>query len=109
MDRGIVLFKGEKMKVELNNDAVDAIFRSIFIEDYKMLKSDIQNLKDSPELAPYQKEDLKANKKYLDAMETLMSYYIGYDWESVVNLKKEKKEKKKKDKKKPKKELPEEL
>jgi hypothetical protein len=95
------------MKVELNSDAVDAIFRSIFIEDYKMLKSDIQNLKDIPELAPYQKEDLKANKKYLDAMETLMTYYIGYNWESEVNINKEKK--KKKAKKKSKKELPEEL
>jgi hypothetical protein len=97
------------MKVELNNDAVDAIFRSIFIEDYNMLKSDIQNLKDSGELPPHKQEDLKANKKYLSAMETLMTYYIGYDWEAEVNTKKIKKDKKKKDKKKSKKELQEEV
>lgn len=72
------------MKVELNNDAVDAIFTSILLQDYKMLKSDIRNLKDTPELAPYQKQDLKDNKKYLKAMKTLMTYYVGPDWKKKL-------------------------
>jgi len=72
------------MRVELNNDAVDAIFTCILFEDYKMLKSDIRNLKDSPELEPYQKQDLKDNKKYLKAMKTLMTYYVGPDWKKKL-------------------------
>jgi hypothetical protein len=72
------------MKVELNNDAVDAIFQSILIEDYKMLKSDTKRLKESPKLEKYQHEDLKANKKYLKAMKCLMEYYIGIEWKQRV-------------------------
>ena len=34
------------MKVELSSDAVDNIFRSILIQDYKSLKEDIKRLKD---------------------------------------------------------------
>jgi predicted nucleotidyltransferase len=72
------------MKVELSNDTVDAIFQSILIEDYVMLKSDTARLKDSPNLEKYQKEDLKANKEYLKAMKTLMTYYIGPEWKRKV-------------------------
>lgn len=72
------------MKVELNRDAVDAIFRSILIEDYLNLKNDIKRLKETPELQRYQKEDLEANKKYIKAMKTLMEYYIGSEWKHMV-------------------------
>jgi hypothetical protein len=73
------------MKVELNQDAVDAIFTSILIEDYKMLKHDTERLEEAKELKPHQKEDLKANKKYLKAMKKLMPYYIGFDWKTRLN------------------------
>lgn len=72
------------MKVELSNDAVDEIFRSILIQDYEALKSDIRRLESIDELAKYQKEDLKNNKKYVKAMKKLMSYYIGYNWKSYI-------------------------
>lgn len=74
------------MKVELSSDAVDNIFRSILIQDYKSLKEDIKRLKDKkPDLQAYQKEDLKANKRYKKAMEVLLEYYVGFDWKETIN------------------------
>jgi stress response protein YsnF len=73
------------MKIELSNDAVDNIFRSVMIQDYKMLKEDIKRLKDQkPNLKEYQKEDLKANKRYKKAMEVLLEYYVGMDWKEAT-------------------------
>lgn len=72
------------MKVELSSEAVDNIFRDVMIQDYKNLKSDIRNLKDSKDLKPYQKEDLKANKRYKKAMEIMLEYYVGADWKKSI-------------------------
>jgi predicted nucleotidyltransferase len=73
------------MKVELSNDAVDQIFRSVLVQDYKMLKEDIKRLKEKKDnLANYQKEDLKANKRYKKAMEIMLEYYVGIDWEQSL-------------------------
>ena len=73
------------MKVELSSDAVDSIFRSVMIQDYKSLKDDIKRLKDKkPNLQEYQKEDLKANKRYKKAMEVLLEYYVGVDWKQSL-------------------------
>lgn len=73
------------MKVELSSDAVDGIFRSVLIQDYKGLKKDIKRLKDKkPNLQAYQKEDLKANKRYKKAMEVMLEYYVGIDWKETV-------------------------
>lgn len=74
------------MKIELSSDAVDGIFRSGLIQDYKSLKEDIRRLKDKkPNLQAYQKEDLKANKRYKKAMEIMLEYYVGMDWKETVN------------------------
>lgn len=73
------------MKVELSSDAVDSIFRDVLIQDYKSLKQDIKRLKDKkPNLQSYQKEDLKANKRYKKAMEILLEYYVGLDWQTML-------------------------
>lgn len=73
------------MKVELSSDAVDSIFRDVLIQDYKSLRDDIRRLKDKkPNLQPYQKEDLKANKRYKKAMETMLEYYVGLDWQTML-------------------------
>lgn len=73
------------MKVELSSDAVDSIFRSVMIQDYKGLKEDIRRLKNQkPNLKEYQKEDLKANKRYKKAMEVLLEYYVGMDWKEAT-------------------------
>jgi antirestriction protein len=72
------------MKVELTNEAVDGLMRSILIQDYKGLCSDIKNLESAEKLASYQREDLEHNYEYKSAMEKLMEYYVGFDWKDQL-------------------------
>ena len=72
------------MKVELTNDAVDGLMKSILIQDYKGLCEDINRLESAKELATYQKQDLEHNYRYRNAMETLMEYYVGFDWKKEL-------------------------
>ena len=69
------------MKVELTSEAVDGLMRSILIQDYKGLCMDIENLESAKDLPQYKREDLSANREYKAAMEKLMEYYIGFDWQ----------------------------
>ena len=72
------------MIIELNNDAVDNILKNILIQDYKNLCSDIDNLESAKELPAYKQEDLTANREYKAAMEKLMEYYIGFNWQREI-------------------------
>lgn len=72
------------MIVELNGEAVDGIIKSILIQDYKNLCSDINNLESAQELPKYKQEDLTANREYKAAMEKLMEYYIGFNWQREI-------------------------
>lgn len=72
------------MIVELNGEAVDGIVKSILIQDYKSLCSDIENLESAQELPEYKQEDLVANREYKAAMEKLMEYYIGFQWQQEL-------------------------
>ena len=68
------------MIVELNNEAVDGLIKSLLVQDYKGLCSDIKNLESAAELREYQRQDLNDNYRYRDAMEIMMEYYVGFDW-----------------------------
>jgi hypothetical protein len=72
------------MIVELNNEAVDGLIKSLLIQDYKGLCSDIANLESAKELRDYQKEDLEHNYRYKNAMEVLMEYYVGFQWKDEL-------------------------
>ncbi len=72
------------MKVELTNEAVDGLMKSILIQDYKGLCMDIENLESAKELPKYKQEDLVANREYKAAMEKLMEYYVGFDWQKEI-------------------------
>ncbi len=72
------------MIVELNGEAVDGIVKSILLQDYKSLCSDIKNLESAKELPEYKQEDLVANREYKAAMEKLMEYYIGFNWQQQL-------------------------
>ena len=79
MDCGI-----NKMKynVELNDEAMDAIFRNILVEDYNSLCRDIKTLKKERKaigLKEYQVEDLSDNIRYRDAMKVLIGYYFAHN------------------------------
>ena len=72
------------MKVELTGDAVDGIIKSILIQDYKGLCSDIANLESAKELPAYKQQDLEHNYRYRNAMEIMMEYYVGFDWKKEL-------------------------
>ena len=69
------------MIVELNGEAADSIVKSILLQDYKNLCSDIENLESARDLPEYKQQDLIANREYKAAMEKLMEYYIGFNWQ----------------------------
>lgn len=72
------------MMVELTNEAVDGLMRSILLQDYKGLCEDIDRLESKKERSRVQDEDLKNNYMYRNAMETLMEYYIGFNWKDEL-------------------------
>lgn len=72
------------MIVELNDEAVDGLIKSLLIQDYKGLCSDISNLESAKELRDYQKQDLEHNYRYRNAMEIMMEYYVGFDWKKEL-------------------------
>ena len=72
------------MIVELNNEAVDGLIKSLLVQDYKGLCSDIDNLESAKELKAYQQQDLEHNYRYRDAMEIMMEYYVGFDWKNEL-------------------------
>ena len=72
------------MIVELNNEAVDGLIKSLLIQDYKGLCSDIENLESAKKLPEYKQQDLEHNYRYKNAMEVLMEYYVGFDWKEHV-------------------------
>jgi hypothetical protein len=72
------------MLVELNNEAVDGIIQSILIQDYKGLIDDNKRLSKVKDKASFQIQDNEHNLRYIDAMETLMEYYVGFDWKEKI-------------------------
>ena len=72
------------MIVELNDEAVDGLIKSLLIQDYKGLCSDIDNLESAQELRDYQRQDLEHNYRYRGAMEIMMEYYVGFDWKQEL-------------------------
>jgi hypothetical protein len=72
------------MQVELNNEAVDSLMRSILVQDYKGLKQDTARLKKLANKSDAQLRDLEDNKEYLAAYEKLLEYYIGHHWKEEI-------------------------
>lgn len=72
------------MIVELNDEAVDGLIKSLLIQDYKGLCSDIDNLESAKELRDYQRQDLEHNYRYRNAMEVMMEYYVGFHWKDQL-------------------------
>ena len=63
--------------VELDIEQVDKIFANQLTEDYRRLKSEIRDLESRIEtLRPHEEEDLEDTRKYADAVETLLKYYL---------------------------------
>lgn len=74
------------MLIDLSNEAVDGLIKSILIQDYQGLVSDNQRLASITNKEPYQFQDIEHNLRYIEAMETLMEYYIGFHWKDEINV-----------------------
>ena len=72
------------MQVELTNDAVDGLMKSILIQDYQGLKQDTKRLKKLENKSDAQLRDLEHNKEYLAAYEKLLEYYVGFHWKEEL-------------------------
>jgi hypothetical protein len=72
------------MKVELTSEAVDGLMRSILMQDYRGIVEDTNRLKKVKDKQTYQLQDIEHNLRYIDAMEVLMEYYVGFDWKDRV-------------------------
>jgi len=63
--------------VELDFEQIEKIFADQLTEDYRRLKSEIRDLESRIEtLRPHEEEDLEDSRKYADAVETLLKYYL---------------------------------
>jgi hypothetical protein len=76
--------QGAIMLIELNSEAVDGLMQSILIQDYKGIVEDTKRLQKLRDKQSYQLQDIEHNLRYIDAMETLMEYYIGFDWKDKL-------------------------
>lgn len=72
------------MQVELTSEAVDGLMRSILLQDYRGIVEDTERLKKLQNKAQYQLQDIEHNLRYIDAMETLMEYYVGFNWKDEL-------------------------
>ena len=72
------------MQIELNNEAVDGLIKSILVQDYKGLKKDTARLKKLENKSDAQLRDLENNYRYLEAIETSLEYYVGPNWKDEL-------------------------
>ena len=71
-----------KYTIELETDALDAIFRQILVEDYHSLRREIKTLKKERKtngLEDYQMEDLSDCIRYRDALKIAITYYFSHE------------------------------
>jgi hypothetical protein len=74
------------MLIDLNHEAIDGLIKSILIQDYKGLVEDTARLKKLKNKAEYQQQDIEHNLRYIEAMETLMEYYVGFQWKDELDV-----------------------
>lgn len=72
------------MMVELNNEAVDGLIKSILIQDYNGLVTATQRLKKLKDKSDAQLRDLENNRRYIEAIETSLEYYVGPNWKEQI-------------------------
>ena len=65
------------MKIDISFETVDGIVQAEMFYQYSNLKQEIKEQKTVENPLDYQKEDLKYNEKLLDAVKTMLKYYIA--------------------------------
>ena len=72
------------MIIDLNNEAVDGLMKSILAQDYNGLVEDTKRLDMLKNKSDAQLRDLEHNKEYLAAYEKLLEYYVGFNWKEKL-------------------------
>lgn len=67
------------MLVEIKEEALDDLYRKLIVEDWKLIKVEIRDLKRKENLIPCQKEDLVNLKKLRKAYEKVIRYHYTRD------------------------------
>jgi hypothetical protein len=78
------------MKLEIESDAFDDLFKAILIDDWKKVKGEGMRLRSSENLYPNQKDEIKYNKKLRKAYERIIRYVCTYYEAEEILGKKEK-------------------
>ena len=69
------------MKIDISFETIDGIVQAELFDQYNNLKQEIKEQKTIENPLDYQKEDLKYNEKFLDAVKTMLKHYIVHsEW-----------------------------
>ena len=63
--------------VEIDFETADRIVVAVMLDQYSNLKQEIKEQKTIENPLDYQKEDLKYNEKFLDAVKTMLKHYTA--------------------------------
>ena len=63
------------MKIDIDFETSDAIVQAEMFDQYNNLKQEIKEQKTIENPLDYQKEDLKYNEKFLDAVKMMLKHY----------------------------------
>ena len=67
--------------IEIDFETADRIVSAEMFDQYYNLKKEIENQKTIENPLDYQKEDLKYNEKFLDAVKTMLKHYtVRSEW-----------------------------
>ena len=67
--------------VEIDIETADRIVVAVMFDQYSILKQEIKEQKTIDNPMDYQKEDLKYNEKFLDAVKTMLKHYtVQSEW-----------------------------
>ena len=67
--------------VEIDIETADRIVVAVMFDQYSTIKQEIKEQKTIENPLDYQKEDLKYNEKFLDAVKTMLKHYtVHSEW-----------------------------
>ena len=67
--------------VEIDIETADRIVVAVMFDQYIIIKQEIKEQKTIENPLDYQKEDLKYNEKFLDAVKTMLKHYtVQSEW-----------------------------
>lgn len=75
------------MKIQINDESVNDILKSVLVDDYKSLLksiSELESLEKSENIERYEIKDLSDQIRYKNALAITLEYYHGMNWRSLL-------------------------